>query len=162
MRLRGFTVIELVIVMGLMTVLLSGFLAIGSMLQNSVSVRSHKNISALVVEASVRARNAVNNSDWGVYFTTNATTNVLTSITVFSGESYATRDTTRDLVIPIDAAAVATFALSNVSPYTGNGKELVFEQGTADPHITGVITIQTGTKTSTITVTPAGAVLYAR
>lgn len=153
---------ELVVVMGIMAILFGGFLTIGSMLQNSTSTRGHKNISALVVETSKRARAGVGASDWGVYFATNATTNSVESITIFAGETYATRDTSKDLITNIDASAVMTFALVNVSPYTGNGKEIVFEQGTGDPHETGIVTIRTNTKTSTITITPAGLVVYAR
>jgi prepilin-type N-terminal cleavage/methylation domain len=70
-------------------------------------------------------------------------------ITLFSGNSYAARQTAYDTILPYDSY----LQFSGIS-------EVVFAKQTGLPSATGTITVGNGTKTLTITIYSTGAISW--
>lgn len=98
-------------------------------------------------KAQVFAKNSRGDSTWGVYVQSQ-------SITVFKGNSYATRDTQFDDVSTYDTK-------TSLAVIAGSG-EIIFSKMTGVPSATAIVRItqnNTG-RTSTVTLSSAGGLTY--
>lgn len=128
--IKSFTLIELIIVMAIMLILV----AIGAPIYGNLQVKSqlNENASQLVQNLriiKVRSIAGLNNSAHGVYFEINPETN--DQYILYQGSSYASRDSSYDLVITLDQVLTITTSLT--------GQEVNFSQGLGVPDNTGEI-----------------------
>ena len=153
---KGFSLIELVIVIGLLLIISAvSFVAIRSLL-NSFQQISINTIEQTFNDAARNARYNYNNSDWRVYLTVDGTNN-LESITLFSGTNYASRDTAYDQKINFDKQLIpVTIDLTDIYPYTGDGYEVIFEQTSGESHQIGTIELYINEETYNITINEIG------
>lgn len=144
MRQRGFTLIELLLSVAILT-LLSG---LSLPVYESFVRRNDLDLTAQSVVSSVRragiyARAVDGDSTWGVRF-------LSTSVTLFRGATYATRDANFDEIIPLPASV----SLSGTS-------EIVFNKLSGTPNTTASVTLSGSTNdTRTITINTKGMVNY--
>lgn len=143
MKLKAFTLFEILLaisLMGLVAAISSPFLSQvigGNELQGAADIYVQS-----IRRAQSLARTGENDSDWGVYIQNG-------SVTVFEGNSYATRDTAQDEIIDI----------STVLNITGT-QEYVFAAVTGEPGAAGSTTITAGSDSFVITVNSKGIVNY--
>ncbi len=139
----GFTLIELMLTVGILSILLMiSAPVIGRyVLRNDVDVVSNI-ITQDLYRAQSLARNGENDGKWGVYVQNG-------SITVFQGNSYATRNTARDEV----------YTFSSSITFTGQ-KEYVFEKFSGKVLVPGSITVVNASDNKVITVSSQGVVDY--
>lgn len=151
---RGFTLLEILVVMGLVLVVVAFGLIVSFDDYRGFNFRNERDIVVNVIQ---KARSqAVNNmcfgtgctdgKDHGVYFGTTG------QYVIFQGATYASRDVAVDEVI--EARDDATI-LSGV-------ESVVFHRLRADAVVTGgsTLTVTQSTHTSTITIEPEGRVWW--
>ncbi len=137
--LRGFTLIEILIVMGIAAIL-AGLAATWSFdyVRSQRVESAARFILADLTQAQTDAYTQANDSAHGVLIESDQTTR-------FEGDSYATRTVSADVVNPYP------------SPVTVSGlTEVVFPAGALAPVAGGAITISSDDKTFTITVSDYG------
>lgn len=156
---RGFTMLEVLVVVSLLTALFGIGFSASSTLKNVIAARGAKQVESLLLTASGRARSGVNGSNWGLYVFYDATTRKAASATIFSGASYAARDATKDMVFPLDGSLrLQTVTLSGSGPSAGNDHEVVFSAFSGATSQYGTLTVATYDRTTTIDVSPSGTV----
>lgn len=138
-RFSGFTLIELLLVMGLFAVVigLSTPVAIGFLTRNDLSQTTVQAKSMLRRSAQL-AMQGEQDSAWGVRFASGA-------VTLFAGNSYATRNTAFDEVLTVPS----TITASGVT-------ETVFQKLSGLPAPIGVITLTSPAGTRSITINSEG------
>ncbi|MBI2797735.1 type II secretion system protein [Candidatus Saccharibacteria bacterium] len=139
----GFTLIELILATGIITILVM----ISIPILNRYVQRNDLDVAASAIvqdlyRAQNLARNGENGGNWGVYIQSG-------SITVFQGNSYASRIQSKDEVFGISP----TIATSGTNEY-------VFSSFTGTPIATGSSTIQKNSDTKTVTVNAKGVIEY--
>lgn len=110
--------------------------AIGAPIYGNLQVKSQLNENASQLVQNLRITEArsisrLNNSAHGVYFKINPETN--DQYILYQGSSYASRDSSYDLVITLDQVLSITTSLT--------GQEVNFSQGLGVPDNTGEITL---------------------
>lgn len=154
---KGFTLLEIVIVLGLTMLLIAIVFSSLRIASDSLRAKTHQEIYSQLLSASRRARDGAENSDWGLYFNIDQITNEANYLILFAGESYESRDTEYDLLTDIDPEIIfSDISLSDVAPFVGNGFEVSFSATTGEPHQTGSITLQSGEKETLITIDTTG------
>jgi prepilin-type N-terminal cleavage/methylation domain-containing protein len=129
---RGFTLVEMLIVIAIVFVLLTATMS----LQGNYGVSSQlfsANIQVLQTVRLAREKSigSLNNSEYGVFFENNVNTN--DRVVLYQGTSYALRD-------PLyDRATVFPKVISLASTFSNN--DLNFSKGLGVPNDTGTITI---------------------
>ncbi|OGM89353.1 hypothetical protein A3J77_02240 [Candidatus Wolfebacteria bacterium RBG_13_41_7] len=138
---RGFTIIELLIAMTIFVALGALGLFIGIDFYKSHGFNSERN---LIISVLQKARNQsltnINEVKHGVYLKNN-------EYIIFQGENYLSRDTVYDEVIKANQAITR-----------GGLEEVVFEQLTGNPNITGNITMTNETRSSIISIQNEGRI----
>ncbi|OGL70044.1 hypothetical protein A3C17_01515 [Candidatus Uhrbacteria bacterium RIFCSPHIGHO2_02_FULL_53_13] len=156
---RGFTLIELVISIGVFAVIMLAAVPSISKLGDSRAVAPHDQLASLLTSASRHARSGVNGSAWGLYLPYDMVTRRTDSVVMFSGNSYATRDASKDVTLVFDEDALLTSVeLSGDAPSAGNDQETVFFALTGEVSLNGTVTVSFRGKTSVVTVSPSGFV----
>ncbi len=125
---RGITLIELVIVVGILaTVLgLSGF-AFAHFAKAVSSVSSDRALANAVTTAANRARSGYQGTPWGVYIPYDEATRLTDSIIIFSGATYATRVASRDVTLTVsEDISFTSVDFSGSAANETNGHEIVF------------------------------------
>ncbi len=139
--MRGFTLVETLVVLGIvaamMTVAVQPFRAMDGTRDATDAGRAY--VYALR-EAALKAQTMEQDSAWGVRLATS-------SITVFSGASYASRTASRDRV----------FGIASDLAFSGP-TEVVFAKFSGAPGTTGTTTISNRYASSTVNVNAAGTV----
>ncbi len=139
--MRGFTLVEMVITLAIIATTLglvvTSYKTIG---QTRTVVDASRVYAYALREASMRAASMEYDSAWGTKIATS-------TVTVFSGATYATRTAARDHIYSIDSSV--TFSGSTESD---------FAKFTGLPGAAGTTTIGNGLSTSTVTVGAGGAV----
>lgn len=129
--MKGFTSIEIVLVLGILLILV--LVAVPFFQSFSVSHQLDTNTQEILNalrRAQAAAMGSKENSKFGVYLGTGSGA----SYTFFRGDSYATRDTEYDEVYTLPQ----TIALSlNI----GGGSEIVFGKLKGAPSVTGTVTL---------------------
>lgn len=139
----GFTLIEIMLAVGLMTAFLSLSVPVfqSFIYNNDLDTAINSGVRALRL-AQENARGMYYDDAWGVKFTTN-------EIVLFKGNSYASRDTSYDSTYPISTG----ISVSGTSEY-------IFAKFTGTPTGTGTVTLTENTKSLTITINEQGNVTY--
>ncbi len=142
-KINGFTLVEVLITVALFAIL-AGFAAPAF---SSYQLRNDVDIASITLAQSVRRAQALamgvdGDSQWGVAVAPGA-------VTIFRGDTFATRDTDYDEVIDLNP---------NVS-VTGLA-EVTFAKLTGDPSTTGDVTFSANARTVTVTITGQGVVDY--
>lgn len=156
---RGFTLLEVTLVIALLTTLFGVGFSAASTLRNIIAERGARQVESLLLTAAGRARNGVDGTSWGVYLPYDETSRQGAAATIFSGASYATRDAAKDIPYPLDESLRFTEAfLSGDGSSDGNDHEIVFGSQTGATEQYGSLTIDTHDKTVTIEISPSGTV----
>lgn len=141
---RGFTLLEVLLSVGIMTLILGISLPLfqGFQTRNDLDLTTQSIVEGLR-RAEVYARGSSGDTSWGLHV-------VAGTATVFRGTSYAARDTTVDETITIP---------SSMTP-SGLG-DVIFSRFTGYPNTTGTITLATTANDSrTVTLNAKGLVSY--
>ena len=142
--MKGFTLLELILVVATITVLAGIAIPVYSTLQIKNDLDIATNISLQTLRRAQILSQAVDgDSTWGVQFQTS-------DITLFKGVSYGARDTNFD----------ETFSLNgNVTP-TG-ATEIIFSKLLGNPNTTGTLTLtNTNNEIQNITIGSKGQLDY--
>ncbi|MBU0614274.1 hypothetical protein KJ766_03275 [Patescibacteria group bacterium] len=148
---------EILLVIAFLAIIFSfSFVAINQAKRTLLS-KEQIEIIQLLNEASVRARSGLSASDWGVAFFVDPTTSSISSMVLFSGDDYSSRDSGLDLEFSGgQTVIVENISLVNRVGYTGAGNEVIFESFTGDSHQQGYIQIKSGEQVSVIDINSFG------
>lgn len=129
----GFTLIEVIISLGIIGILASGFtLGLSNFLNSRTLTDAANGIAATLRNAEVRAASGENNSSWGVRFVNNAVNPDYYQL--FYGPSFASGTLVSKTYIP------SRVQLSN--PASGATLDIIFAQTTGLPNAAASVTIQ--------------------
>ncbi|MEK7463424.1 MAG: prepilin-type N-terminal cleavage/methylation domain-containing protein [Patescibacteria group bacterium] len=138
---RGFTLIEVMIVVGILAGLAGLGLFVSVDLYKSYVFHSEKNILVSIIQ---KARNQslvnINESKHGVYLENS-------QYTIFQGENYASRNVVYDEIIQAKTAISRTGLT-----------EIVFDQLNGNPSVTGNITLSDSLRSSIISIENEGRI----
>lgn len=156
---KGFTLLEVLVVISLITALFGMGLSSASTLKNVIAERGARQVESILLTASHHARSGLGGTSWGIYLSYDATTRKAIGATLFSGTSYAARDTTKDMIFPLDASLrLQTVILSGSGASVGNDHEVVFSPFSGATAQYGSLTVDTYDRSTTIDVSPSGTV----
>jgi len=132
MRMRGFTLIEMLVVIAIVLILLAGSVEGFRMFATgSGGDASARRVLKTLEEAHARTLSADNDTQYGVYFDASGAT-------LFAGSAYVSGDTDNEVTV-LNRASITSIDLS------GGAQEIVFARIRGTPSATGTITIaQTG------------------
>lgn len=141
---RGFTLIEILLSVAIITLLLGLSLPVyESFVRRNDLDLTTQNIVSVIRRAQLYARSADEDSEWGVRASP-------TSLTLFKGSTYATRNTAFDEVVTIPASMSAS-----------GTTDVVFAELTGSPSVAGSYTLTSTTNdTRTVTINAKGMVNY--
>lgn len=98
----GFTVVEILVVLGIISLLVALIISAYPRLRSTESLRgATEQFADALRRAQVKSQGVVNDSQWGVYVTT-------TGATVFRGTSYASRTASFDETFPFPVSVTVT------------------------------------------------------
>lgn len=124
---RGFTIVEVLIVVAILTIVFGFSLGVGSNFYSSqVLIGERDSVVSLLRNARTRAMNNTNQSSHGVFIDTN-------QYVAFDGESYAARNQAYDAVFPRSAGVTITGPL-----------EIVFKVMEGTSNVSGTIAVTNG------------------
>lgn len=127
-RQRGFTLVEVLLIVALLLVLFLGMSPVFVDLFGTAQLDdTTSQIAQTLRIARERSAARYNNAQHGVYFNVNPIGD--DSVVLFQGSSYAARNSIYDRVIPFDAGVAIT------TDFTGD--EVVFSRGAGRPNIAG-------------------------
>lgn len=154
---RGFSLLEVVLALGLLAAFLVVGVQVETALQNTIASRGVRQLNHVLSIAHLRAQHGVNGTAWGVYFAYDESTRVGTQATVFSGTSYATRDTSQDLLFALGRDVRFTnIQLGGATPSGGNDHEIVFSPFSGSTNQYGSITVASFNSTLTWNISSSG------
>ena len=134
---RGFTILELLLVIGLLTVLVALTLPVGlRFYQLQVVDETADSVTSLLVNAKMEARLGKHDRDHGVKFLPNL-------LVVFEGDSYVLRVTSEDQPFPLPPGTI----LSGMS-----SDEIRFAKVTGSPSATGTLSLSLYGETRNLTI----------
>lgn len=124
---RGFTLLEMVLTIGILGMIFLVGLQSQTVMQNVLAGRGARQMESVLDTAAQHARNGANGTNWGVYLAYDNTTRIATQAVLFSGATYATRDTTQDVLFPFGRdLKFPNVSLSGASASSGNDHEIDF------------------------------------
>lgn len=140
---QGFTIIEVLIVVALLTVIFGFTLGVGSNFYNSqVLIGERDSVISLLRNARTRAMNNVNQLSHGVYINAN-------QYVAFDGESYASRNQNYDAVFPRSPSVTIT-----------GPSEVVFGAMEGSSNVSGTIIISGGAGSVNILLNNEGRISW--
>jgi prepilin-type N-terminal cleavage/methylation domain-containing protein len=149
LRERGFTLVELLLVTGIMGILSTAVIMNGLGYRNRQALDlAAQQVVANIRDACDRARTQQDGLPWGIYFN-NTTTD---QYTVFSGATYASSASYTRIPTTLDSPITFT------SPASGSTTEIRFAQVTCRPHATGTISIYNNSDARVISIDSNGRV----
>ena len=141
---RGFTIIEIVIALGISAMLFG--LSTRGVFQLSQRLRvspSDTGIIHLLSTAALRSRLGKEESSWGVYFPYDEETRLSDRMILFSGNSYAARDPDDDRSYPLSSTIhFKTVSLSGPLASSGNDHEVIFSPFSGSTENYGSLTLE--------------------
>jgi hypothetical protein len=133
------------------------FASLSAMHKTSIVRGSGDTVASAISTAALKARAGTYGTAWGVYFDYDDTTRIPVKLVVFSGASYATRNTAYDIEYPLGALPVfTTVSLQGAGVSTGNDHELVFAPLTGTTTQYGSVVLTAHDKVSTISISSIG------
>lgn len=140
---RGFTVLEMLLTVGLIGVLTGVSAPVVARLQGSNDLEAAQRALIGAHRRSQQlSRSSINDQTWGIKVQTG-------SVSTFMGTSYATRDTAYDEV----------FQISNAISISGLN-EIIYSKTSAMPSAIGTTTLQNNGQTKAATVNAKGTIDY--
>lgn len=143
---KGFTLIEILIVVGILAVLIAVVSPAFSTMRNNEVLKS---TTADIVSAIDKARSqtlaSVNSLEYGVHFESS-------KIVIFQGTTYSSGDANNEDIFISSPASISNINL------TGGAVDVYFDRLSGAPSKTGTITVSVSSSTKTITISTTGAV----
>lgn len=156
----GFVLLELLITTALIAMLVGVSFQGLSLIQESTAQFHNREVRNAIYSAGQRARNGFADSPWGVYLHYDEITREGTSLTLFSGINYLTRNQTWDLPLVLQGNVLfPNVSLSGAAPSSGNDHEIVFARFSGATSQYGTITIQTSYTSSIVSISSDGIVV---
>jgi prepilin-type N-terminal cleavage/methylation domain-containing protein len=157
---HGFTLLEVILVMGIFVLLFSLSAVAISRTRLEVGVTAaDSRLTSILTTAARRAMHGEEAGPWGVYLPYDETSRNASEVVLFSGTSYAARNPSFDLSYSFpDQARFVSVELSGVLPSSGNDHEMVFSIFSGDTGQYGTIELEWLERERTILVTPDGVV----
>jgi prepilin-type N-terminal cleavage/methylation domain-containing protein len=154
----GFTLIEVVMSLGILAIFFGlSFTSLNAMYKTSLIRGSSDTVASAISTASLKARAGAQGTPWGVYFDYDNTTRIPIKVVVFSGSTYATRNTSYDIEYPVGTAPVlTTVSLQGAGVSGGSDHEIVFAALSGVTTQYGTIVLTTQDRTSTVTISSIG------
>ncbi len=155
---RGVTTLEIVIAIGVLAMIF-GITAsgLGNVERTTANLAGDRDIASALTTAARRARMGSGATPWGVYLSFDETTRLATSLVVFAGTSYATRDASKDLVLTINEDVRFTNVnWSGNAPDTSNSHEIIFQPFSGTTTGYGSVTVEWFGETSSIATAANG------
>ena len=158
MHPRGFTLLEVMLTIAILgSIFLLSARGLSALQRSFAAQAVDREITSIVSTAARRARIGTHGSAWGVYIPYDNLSRSATTVTVFSGTSYATRDTAYDQIYTInDDAKFTSVDFSGVATNTGNDHEITFGLLTGATAQYGSVVIEWYGQTRTITIDADG------
>jgi prepilin-type N-terminal cleavage/methylation domain-containing protein len=156
---RGFTFIEMVMTLAVLGILFSvAGVSLSKLQQSLTTSASDREITYILTSAARKARHGLRGTPWGVYIPYDAVTRVSTgTVTVFSGTSYAARNTAYDVIYTInDDIRFTTVDFSGAAANTTSDHEIVFSALTGATTQYGSITVTWFNNSRTLNVSADG------
>jgi len=138
---KAFTLVEILLVLGITTILVSVILTMGIDFYNTRQLDIHaRGIVQSLRKAQSKAAASENDSNFGVFLTND-------NYILFKGDSYALRDSQYDEIF--DLPQVLT---------VGGIQEIVFSKSEGLPSVSGNIVLSNDTDGRTININPIGRI----
>lgn len=154
---RGFSLLEIVLAMGMLAMLFFVGLQAESVMQTVLAGRGARQVESVLGTAAQRARNGMNGTNWGAYFAYDNTTRFATQAVIYSGTTYASRDTTKDIVFPLGKSLkITSVSLSGAGVSSGSDHEINFTFLSGATTQYGSITITNFASTTQISIPATG------
>ncbi len=142
--MRGFTLIEIFVVIGIVLVLMGLTIPVGlQFLRNEQLISAVDDVMQTLRRAEERSRIQEFDSSYGIFFTSSG-------FTLFKGSSYGTRDAAYDEIYSLPSGLQATTNLS--------GGDVVFGKLTGIPDESGLISLANSVGSETIEINSAGRI----
>lgn len=155
---RGITLIEVVIAVGILLAIFAfGGFALSRFSIAAANVSSDREVLNAITSAARRARYGEDDTAWGVYIPYDETTRVTSTITIFSGTSYATRVVASDITLSVsDDIRFNSVDFSGSAPDATNSHEIVFAAQTGGTTQYGSLVLEWYDAERTLTVNSNG------
>lgn len=155
---RGFTTIEILVTIGILGSIFAVSAYGLSRLQQSFAAQNvDRELTSLLTTAARRARHGAQGTAWGVYIPYDPVTRTAATIALFSGTSYAARNTAYDQIVAVNDDVQFTYVdFSGVAANTGNDTEIVFTPLTGATTQYGSVTMTWYKQSRTITLDADG------
>ncbi|MFA5946899.1 MAG: type II secretion system protein [Patescibacteria group bacterium] len=157
---KGFTFLEIIITLGVFGILFSiSGIALTKFQQSVASSASDREILHILSTAARKARHGQGGAPWGVYIPYSESTRATTTVTVFCGATYATRDITCDDVYTVsNNIHFLAVDFSGAAPDTTNDHEIVFNPLSGSTAQYGSISLGWYNTTRSLSISPDGFV----
>ena len=158
---RGFTTIELLVTTAIIVIVFTLGTSVFSLIQQTAAAPSGTiALEQILGSAARRARAGVAGTAWGVYLPYDEVTRHAGSVTVFSGNTYATRNVSLDSISRFnEGVEFTTVDLSGAQSSLGNDHEIIFASISGQTSQYGSVTLNVYGKTFVITITEDGFVV---
>jgi len=156
-RLRGFTLIEIVIALAIFVVIVTLAVQMTSTIEQVLAGRASRQVEQLLFSAAGRARDGMSGTSWGVYLAYDNVTRIPTQATIFSGTSFATRDVSADVIFSLSSyLRMTNVSLSGAGASSGSDHEIVFATLSGATTQYGSMAIDAFGATTTISISSVG------
>lgn len=157
-RIHGITLVEVVLVIGVLLMIFAlGSFAFARFARATAAVSTEREVVNAVTLAARRARSGNAGTAWGVYIPYDETTRTTENIVVFSGTSYATRNTSLDMQLSVSPDITFTSVdFSGSAPDATDSHEIVFAPLTGATTQYGSFTLAWYGESVTVTVNANG------
>jgi len=158
---KGFTILEVLVVTSIFLIIsLAGF-GVFTSIQNVIAEIGLKEVEVVINSAANKARNGPNGTPWGFYFPCDEISRKTESAVIFSGNSYSTRETDKDINMKFsDSIQFVDVSVSGTDVSDGNDHEIIFDSFSGETSQYGEISVQAFNSTTTIVVSKHGFVTW--
>ena len=157
-KAAGFTLVEIIVVIGVLSIVFFLGLEVVTSFQQAMSKQSVRAMETVFQTAARMAREGRSGTAWGVYVPYDETSRRTKEVIIFSGNSYDTRDLTRDLNYPISRdIEFVSFKSDPVSG--GNDHEILFYALSGEVVAPASITVDCYENSMLISISTSGIVV---
>ncbi len=143
---RGFTLIEIMVVLGIMVLIIAVVLpAFSKMRDNQLLKSTTADVFSSLNKAKSQTLSSVSSSEYGVHFESD-------KIVIFKGTTYSSSDPNNEIVLITSPASISSISL------TGGAVDLYFNRLTGAPNKTGSITVAVSSLSKAVTISGTGAI----